>query len=480
MKPCDAKGPASHEGRPLAPVFEPVPPPAAFPSNPAFIDAIRGPDRPHRFRNHLPDPQTAGSTPPRLPAPSPCHRPLRLPRLGVFLTHAVCDPDALLRPHSLPPSTPPLRDSLAGAAFPPHRAPLRTVANTSPDRSAARDIAARWCRAKGDSWILGPQLGAGGTAPVLEVTSPDGPRALKVYDEEFSSGHLGHIEHSRIQQQLSLQNHDCPSLIQVYEGATFEDRLYLLMSRAPGTELEKRLPDVPRSKIRGIVHDVARACLFLQSRDICHRDIKAANVFVSDDFDHATLLDISVIRGIHDPVGVGTDHDGQLPVLATARYSPPEYLFRLIEPGPDLWHSLTIYQLGALLHDLIARTPLFQAEYEQSRSNRYRFAWVVATQTPRLQASDVADDLLFIAHRALDKDWTRRSALRIDDFLHDPKSRQRHAFQMLGMLRDFVVPAHPDLQNHRMRVDRVSLVSHIFRTTPATIGSQRGPVATAS
>jgi multicomponent Na+:H+ antiporter subunit E len=26
----------------------------------------------------------------------------------------------------------------------------------------------------------------------------------------------------------------------------------------------------------------------------------------------------------------------------------------------------------------------------------------------------------------------------------------------------------------------VSLVSHIFRTTPATIGSQRGPVATAS
>ena len=30
------------------------------------------------------------------------------------------------------------------------------------------------------------------------------------------------------------------------------------------------------------------------------------------------------------------------------------------------------------------------------------------------------------------------------------------------------------------RVWDVSLVSHIFRTTPATIGSQRGPVATAS
>ena len=31
-----------------------------------------------------------------------------------------------------------------------------------------------------------------------------------------------------------------------------------------------------------------------------------------------------------------------------------------------------------------------------------------------------------------------------------------------------------------VKVARTSLVSHIFRTTPATIGSQRGPVATAS
>ena len=30
------------------------------------------------------------------------------------------------------------------------------------------------------------------------------------------------------------------------------------------------------------------------------------------------------------------------------------------------------------------------------------------------------------------------------------------------------------------QVYAISLVSHIFRTTPATIGSQRGPVATAS
>lgn len=239
----------------------------------------------------------------------------------------------------------------------------------------------------------------------------------------------------------------------VYDGGNFEDRLYLLMSRAPGTELLKQLQLLPRASIRDIIDQVARACLFLSDNDLCHRDIKAANIFVSDDFRHATLLDISVVRDIHDPIGAGTDHDGQLPVLATTRYTPPEYLFRLLEPGPALWHALTVYQLGALLHDLIMRVPLFQAEYERSATNRYRFAWLVATQIPLVAASDVDDDLVFLANRALDKNWERRSALRITDFLHDPANRQRRALQLLGMAPPPVAPRTPDLQAQRRRLD---------------------------
>ena len=365
-------------------------------------------------------------------------------------------------------------------ALQPHGFSLTTVAKNSPARSEAREIAARWCQAKGDGWSLAEQLGVGGTAPVFEIISPDGPRALKIYDQDFSLGALGDIEHDRIQQQLSLQNHDCRSLVQVYEGGKTEERLYLLMSRAPGTELKKCLRAVPRTRIRSIVHEVARACLFLWNRDLCHRDIKAANIFVSDDFSHSTLLDISVIRDIHDPVGVGTDRAGQLPVLATARYCPPEYLFRLIEPGPALWHALTVYQLGALLHDLIMRVPLFQAEYEQAATNRYRFAWLVATKIPQIRASDIDDDLLFVANRALDKDWKRRSALRIEDFFHDSASRQNNAFQMLGMLRGPVVQAHLHIQVHRIRLEGVStsLEEHLigyFRKNGVTTTHQVSP-----
>jgi serine/threonine protein kinase len=294
-------------------------------------------------------------------------------------------------------------------------------------------IAHRWCEHEGPGWFVRGQIGRGHTAPVFAIDSPEGGRALKIYDATFSEGGEGEIQRTRIEQQLRLRGHNCASLVQVFDGGVFENRLYILMSLAPGRELEKCLEEIPRHKIRQIVDQIAKAVLFLRSKNLCHRDIKSANIFISDDFQCATLLDISVTRDIHDPVGIGTDHEGQLPIVATARYSPPEYLFRLLDPGPALWHALDIYQLGALLHDLIARQPLFQAEYTHSKQNRYRFAWLVATVDPVIEAGDVDLDLVFLARRALDKDWERRSNLRIEDFFADTSIQVDHSLQLLGL-----------------------------------------------
>ena len=329
-------------------------------------------------------------------------------------------------------------------------------------RPEEADIAHRWCKHKGAEWAVRGELGKGGTAPVFEVDSPEGLRALKIYDRRFSAGENKEIEKRRIDEQLKLCGHTCTSLIQIFDGGIYEERPFLLMERAPGRELKKRLGEVPRNKIRLIVDQIARAVEFLKTEGLCHRDIKASNIFVSEDFNQAKLLDISVIRNIYDPVGVGTDQDGQLPVVATARYSPPEYLFRLEDSGPELWHALNVYQLGALLHDLIMREPLFEIEYKESFKNRYRFAWIVATKTPIIRAVDIDQDLVFKAKRALDKDWRRRGSLKIKDFMADSYVQERDALELLSLASSPDVPQRPDASGNRLR--RIREVAEHLRT----------------
>jgi hypothetical protein len=91
--------------------------------------------------------------------------------------------------------------------------------------------------------------------------------------------------------------------------------------------------------------------------------------------------------------------------------------------------------MGGLLHDLIMRRPLFKVEDENARVNRYRIAHTVATTIPDISAGDVSSDLLSLARRALDKDWRRRSQVKIEDFFSDTAVRQRNALSLIGIGR---------------------------------------------
>src|SRR5260370_13698954 len=82
------------------------------------------------------------------------------------------------------------------------------------------------------------------------------------------------------------------------------------------------------------------------------------------------------------------------------------------------------------------KQPLFESEYSRSLMNRYRFAWLVATTTPKIRAEDIEQDLIFTARRALDKDWQQRSTLRLEDFLAASNIQQDNALRFLGVARD--------------------------------------------
>lgn len=300
-----------------------------------------------------------------------------------------------------------------------------------------RPRAERLCKERG--WTLGAALGAGATAPVFEIKTADGVRALKIYASRFLKGKPGEVARARFQLVLDqLQNHDCSQLVKVFEGGEFEGTLFMVMQRAPGKMLTDVLKLVPRDRIRELVRQIAVAAKYLEDKNLCHRDIKSDNIVVSDDFQHAVLLDLGVVRWLDDDAGAGTDDGGQLPFVATARYSSPEYMFRLMPPGPELWRALTFYQLGGVLHDLIVREPLFEDVVRRAKDNRYLVAHAVATIDPKIEiSSDVPLDLTLLAQRALQKDPVQRLAsVNWDDFLSEDR-RRRNEF-LLGIRRPIV------------------------------------------
>src|SRR5579871_5557044 len=218
----------------------------------------------------------------------------------------------------------------------------------SPNNKLERQLsplAQKICAQKG--WSLGAFLGAGATAAVFEVQTPKGLLALKIYDPKFLKGRVGELVRVRFDIALKqLKGHNCPNLVSIEDGGQIDDTIYMAMERVAGECLGDVLKQVPATEIRSIVRQVAAAARFLEERKLCHRDIKSDNVVVSNDFKTAKLLDLGVIRVLDDEDGGGSDQGGQLPFVATARYSPPEYMFRLVPPGPDLWRGLTFYQLG--------------------------------------------------------------------------------------------------------------------------------------
>lgn len=276
-------------------------------------------------------------------------------------------------------------------------------------------------------------LAAGGSAAVYRVVRNGKTSALKAFSPHFFSGDGGDAERHRLDVQKRLIGHGCASLVQTYQVIEAEGTAFVEMEYIEWPQLTKKLAEVPDIAIVPLICQLVEAVRFLDSLNIVHRDIKPENIHVSPDFKHLKLLDLGVVRDFDPPDASDvcvTDHGNQRPFLATAQYSSPEYLFRLDEPTAKLWRGLNIYQVGAVLHDLIKKEPLFK--HEMSLGNRWLVARAVLTKQPSF-ADPIQNRLLALkalASRCLIKDLdTRLAVVGWEDFLlegaSDPVSALR-------------------------------------------------------
>jgi len=267
-------------------------------------------------------------------------------------------------------------------------------------------------------------LSAGGSAAVFKVIGPNGPRAFKVFDPSLISDDANSADRRRLALQNSLNGHECPYLVQTYMVEMSLGTAFIEMEYVPWPQLKSLLSEIPDEAVTPLITQLVDAIRFLEDRGIVHRDIKPENIHISEDFENLKLLDLGVAREFENLNDAdGTDQDKRKPFLATAQYSPPEYLFRLDPPSPKLWKGLNFYQVGAVLHDLVMKKAIFQDEMDFD--NRWLLARAVLTKTPSFDDTHTGRlaQQKAVAARCLSKDLdVRLQTVTWDDFLFDNTS----------------------------------------------------------
>ncbi|MDR7867747.1 MAG: protein kinase [Sporomusaceae bacterium] len=246
--------------------------------------------------------------------------------------------------------------------------------------------------------------------------------AVKIFDPELIERFGKGTQLERIQRELLLRGKKHDNLISIIDGGecSATGHLFVVMNYLNMPSLDSVIKNVPNENIRKIISQIASAAQYLESLNLCHRDIKPSNIAITPDYKKAILLDLGVLR----PIGNSNLTDGNArQFIGTLRYSSPEFLMRTEKDSIDGWRAVTFYQIGAVLHDLIMRKPLFD-EYSDPFA---KLVNAVQNITPNINANtaEISPDLIHLASTCLIKNpEVRLQFLRWENFSQTEQSSQ--------------------------------------------------------
>jgi serine/threonine-protein kinase len=196
--------------------------------------------------------------------------------------------------------------------------------------------------------------GRGGMGIVYRATqiSLGRPVALKLIAPEHAADSDFRDRFQRESRMAAAIDH--PNVIPVYEAGEEDGRLYLVMRWVAGTDLHKLLREQGRlepSRAAAIVNQVAGALDAAHAAGLVHRDVKPANVLLSND--HAYLADFGLTRF----AGSDTRHTTAGHFLGTVDYMAPEQF----HPGPNDARA-DVYALGCVLFAALTGSPPFKRD----------------------------------------------------------------------------------------------------------------------
>ena len=207
-------------------------------------------------------------------------------------------------------------------------------------------------------YVIQRLLGAGGMGEVYLARHPRLPRldALKILRADLTDDADYRQRFHREADLAATLSH--PRIVGVYDRGEFNGRLWISMDYVEGTDAGRLVRDnypagMPERDVRDIVTAVAEALDFAHRRRLLHRDVKPANILLTepdDDERRVLLADFGIARQVDDVSGLTATNM----TVGSVAYAAPEQLM-----GEQIDGRADQYALAATAFTLLSGAPPF-------------------------------------------------------------------------------------------------------------------------
>ncbi len=205
-------------------------------------------------------------------------------------------------------------------------------------------------------YVLESEAGRGGMGVVYRARDVrlQRPVALKVLRPAFAAG----LDAARFRREIKLGaalQH--PHVVPVYDAGEANGTLWFAMPFVEGESLRQRLDRegrLPAADAVRMARDVASALDYAHRHGTLHRDVKPANILLTDG--HAVVADFGIAKALvaaGETGGDSTAHTGLGAAIGTPAYMAPEQA----AADPALDARTDVYALGLVLHEALGGAP---------------------------------------------------------------------------------------------------------------------------
>ncbi len=253
------------------------------------------------------------------------------------------------------------------------------------------------------------ELGRGGMGVVYKAQDTKLKRtvALKFLPTELT--YIPEVRERFMQEAQAAAALDHPNICTVHEFDEAEEKTYISMAYVEGQSLKKKIESGPLAldEAIGIATQVAEGLQEAHKRGVIHRDIKSANIMVTEK-GQAKIMDFGLAR-----LEEGTLVTKEGMTMGTIAYMSPEQARgEKVDLRTDIW------SFGVLLYELFSGRLPFKGEHDQA------VVYSILNEEPASvteSRSDIPLSIDQVVCKALEKNPEKRYQL-MDELLDDLKS----------------------------------------------------------